>query len=671
MVFVPGIYLGSKLPYDACLLGVVGSLFGAVLFTFYHFNQKLNRRFRWRWLGGVSAAIFFFFIGLFTVQVSLPVKLLHSGKYHFSGIVDEISAPSGGRVRLTVSVDSLIRKDSLLAGQLKGLLYVNAAEGDLQETSIGKRIAGSGWMHPTGNQSMTEGFSYSEYLYRSGYSFTMSISAYHLSKNREVNGANVFIAGIRQRLKDVYRSSGVSEATDGVIEALVLGDRSGLSSETRQDYVKAGAVHLLAVSGLHLGIFYLFIMVMLGWMQKGRFKWILFCTVLLFLWGYAWVTMFSPSVTRAAIMFSVLLITRYTRRKGQLFNTLAASAFVILLIQPLAFFHAGFWLSHLAVAGIGMFYNGFNNLFQFSFIGWRWIWSIISVSLAAQLATLPIGLYLFHGFPVYFLIANILILPVMSVVLISSLVLLVLPVGSFLALMMSGMVTDLISYMNGVVAWISSMPMSYLTNFGLGFFEMILLFAGIICLYIYVRNYQSRYLSASILTVAIFLLVLNGRLWMAENSNEMIIRNQSGNLIINVMNGRSGIIIAPEGYDEKQASYLFASSWADRMIFSPRLCSYKDLEVISFIELGNQRYVYVTAHRLPADWQNNERVKGIILNGNSKIDPHDLINYFQPSEIIIAPTKVIANMKELKRVAELNNIRLVDFNDTDYYCVKN
>jgi competence protein ComEC len=381
--------------------------------------------------------------------------------------------------------------------------------------------------------------------------------------------------------------------------------------------------------------------------------------------------MFSPSVTRAAIMFSVLLISRYTKRKGQLFNTLSASALIILLVQPLAFYHAGFWLSHLAVAGIGMFYNGFNNLFQFSFIGWRWIWSIISVSLAAQLATLPIGLYLFHGFPVYFLVANILILPVMSVVLISSLVLLVLPAGSFLALMVAGLVTDLIGYMNGVVAWISSMPMSYFSNFGIGFFEMILLFAGIVSAYVYLKNKQLRYLNACMLLVVVFLLVLNVRLGWAENSNEMIIRNQSGKLVINVMNGRSSVIITPDGYDPRQASFLFASSWAERMVFSPRYFTYRQLAGNSFIELGSERYAFVTTHRIPENLENKERVKGVILSAYSKIEFNRLMEFYQPSEIIIAPSKANDYWKELKRLAELSHIKVIDFNHSDYYCVKN
>ena len=141
------------------------------------------------------------------------------------------------------------------------------------------------------------------------------------------------------------------------------------------------------------------------------------------------------------IMFSVLLFGQILGQKASLFNSLALSAFLILLVWPSSFYMPGFWLSHLAVAGIGIFYLPINNFLSFRFIGWRWLWSMVSVSLAAQVGTFPLMLWMFHGFPVYFVLSNVLILPVVPIVLGGALVLLVLPVGGFMSLVVNGLVS--------------------------------------------------------------------------------------------------------------------------------------------------------------------------------------------------------------------------------------
>ncbi|MEZ0486323.1 ComEC/Rec2 family competence protein [Fibrella aquatica] len=198
-----------------------------------------------------------------------------------------------------------------------------------------------------------------------------------------------------------------TKAEYGIVNAMILGVRDDLDSTQYQAYAAAGAVHILSVSGLHVGILF----VVLSWMLqkvapgKGNSWWVV-SIKLAVLWFFALMTGFSAPVLRSALMFSFLLIAGLANRTQSLLNTLAASALLILCYDPFAAFSAGFQLSYLAVAGIGAWMPYLNQLLKpRSWIGIN-LWQASAVAVAAQLLTFPLGIYYFHSFPTFFLLAN-------------------------------------------------------------------------------------------------------------------------------------------------------------------------------------------------------------------------------------------------------------------------
>jgi len=238
--------------------------------------------------------------------------------------------------------------------------------------------------------------------------------------------------------RDQIKTLSLSDSSRGILSALLLGMKDDLSDDQRTSFARAGAMHVLAVSGLHVGIIYMMISALLAPLKRLRNgeRWISLIAVLL-LWGFACFTGLSSSVTRAATMFSFVAVGTMLKRKPHAIHAVVASAFVMLLFDPYFLVDVGFQLSYAAVIG--------NLILQPMIEAWwsprwrimKWGRSLTSVSVAAQLSTAPLALYYFHQFPNYFLLSNFVVIPLVSV-------LIPLGVGTFT-----------ISLIEGVAEWVA------------------------------------------------------------------------------------------------------------------------------------------------------------------------------------------------------------------------
>jgi len=273
------------------------------------------------------------------------------------------------------------------------------------------------------------------------------------------------------------------EREQGLASALVLGVTDGLDNEVLQAYAATGALHVLSVSGLHVGIVYWLLLLGLRPLQKTNSgKWILAVTSILVLWGYAFVTGLSPSVLRAVTMFSFMALARPMNRQMNIYNTLAASAFCLLLVDPFMITSVGFQLSYLALLGIVYLQPGIYALWEPKGRVWDEIWKVSTVSVAAQLATFTVGLLYFHQFPNYFLIANFVVIPASFGVLIGGLVLLTVNAWPAVATLVGMLLGWMVNWMNGFVFGVEQLPFSKFDNIFVTPWQFACLTAMLICL---------------------------------------------------------------------------------------------------------------------------------------------------------------------------------------------
>ncbi|WP_299487627.1 ComEC/Rec2 family competence protein [uncultured Allomuricauda sp.] len=268
------------------------------------------------------------------------------------------------------------------------------------------------------------------------------------------------IFGIASNLREhiILKLKGKNFGKDelSVIQALLLGQRDDISENTYNSYRDAGAIHILAVSGLHVGILLLFFQFLLTPLEKlPKGKTLKLILIILLLWGYAVLAGLSPSIVRAVTMFTFVAYAMYLNRPTNSFNIVALSMFFILLLKPLFLFQVGFQMSYAAVLAIVWIYPKLQRFwFPDNFIV-RKTWQLLSVSIAAQLGVLPISLYYFHQFPALFFISNLLIIPFLGIILGMGVLVIVLSMVSILPDFLIAAFDNCIKLMNAVISWVA------------------------------------------------------------------------------------------------------------------------------------------------------------------------------------------------------------------------
>ncbi len=272
-----------------------------------------------------------------------------------------------------------------------------------------------------------------------------------------------------------------TRAEYGIVNAMILGVRDDLDSDQYRAYATAGAVHILSVSGLHVGILFFVLTWLIGITAGKRDDRVwLIVLQLAVLWFYALITGFSLPVLRSAAMFSMLLLAKALQRRAPTGHSLSVALFFMLLYDPYALFSAGLQLSSLAVLGIGMWQSPLYQSLTFRYEWANKLWQITAVALVAQFVTFPLGVYYFHQFPTYFLLAN-------PVVMVLSMALLPLAMAT-LAFSWMPYLNDALGWgvqktawlLNEAVSWTGQLPGAAWDNLWLSPVELVLIYAIIL-----------------------------------------------------------------------------------------------------------------------------------------------------------------------------------------------
>lgn len=335
-----------------------------------------------------------------------------------------------------------------------------------------------------------------------------------------------------------------------VISALTLGYRQELSPETKYYFASTGAMHVLAVSGLHVGMIFLFLSYVLAFLKKtktGRIFYLILIASLL--WAYALLTGFSPSVQRATVMFCFILIGNSLRRPTSIYNSIAASAFLLLLFNPNLIHEVGFQLSYAAVTSIVFLYPKLTNWWHPKNWGLQKIWQLLCVSLAAQIGTLPFSIYYFHQFPVYFWLSNFVVIPAAYLILgFTFLFFLTTPIhiiASLLAKLLSGITGATIF----LLQQINQLPCSLIENISINSVQLILLIVFSISVALFIKQKQSIFiLSASTLLLFFLIAGLTEKIHYF-NQQKMIVYHREDKVLL--INGRKSYLLQYLNLEQK------------------------------------------------------------------------------------------------------------------------
>jgi competence protein ComEC len=342
---------------------------------------------------------------------------------------------------------------------------------------------------------------------------------------------------IRETIIDMFRERGIEGDRLALVAAITVGQKNLLDPDQKQNFIKAGIMHIMAVSGLHAVILSLFIFKLLFFM-KGRLNIFRVLITLLILWAFAFVTGLTPSVLRATLMFSFLQAGNILKRPVNGINSVLASAFVLIMIRPSVIFDAGFLLSYSAVIYIICFYRDLYLKILFRQRLPDLIWQSAAVTVIAQAGTLPLTIMLFNRFPTWFILSNIVIVPLSSLVIITGcLVPLTFPVH-FLSMFIARILDILTGLTELLTEKAASLPLSTIENIGITSIECIILTVTIFLFTQFALNRKS--ISVIYPLTALLCLVLADTLRdiQIRRSSELIVYNSIGYSATGVRTGK-------------------------------------------------------------------------------------------------------------------------------------
>ncbi len=382
-------------------------------------------------------------------------------------------------------------------------------------------------------------FDYRFYMENQGiryYSFTGSddIMAYNIPGRRSLIHRALII---REKIIDMFRERGISGDRLALVAAITLGQKNMLDPEQKQYFMKAGVMHIMAVSGLHAVILSLFVFNILFFL-KGRFNILRVIITLLILWSFAFITGLTPSVLRATLMFTFLHAGKMLKRPVNGINSVLASAFVLILIKPSVILDAGFLLSYSAVIYIICFYRELYLKIRFKNRLPDLIWQSAAVTIIAQIGTLPLTIMLFNRFPTWFILSNIIIVPLSSLVVITGcLVPLTFPVW-----FLSKFLAEILSFLTGLTEQLTriaaALPFATIENIGINTLNCILL---TVTIFMFTQLILKKETISVLYPLAVLLCLLLTGLYKEisrSRSSELIVYSAIDRPVIGIRTGR-------------------------------------------------------------------------------------------------------------------------------------
>lgn len=634
-------------------LAVIGAIGVVVSWTI----KSSVTLFKYRWTFGAGV-----FLLLFALGQGLSRNF--ETKNQFSAIgeksvyhVELISAPVEKANSYQCKVKLLEKFDTVYPEKAfgKAMIYLQK-DTAVKSLRLGDNLLLSAeFKTPDGVQN-PDGFDYAAYLKRQGILAMAYVPSENWQKSTAPpNGSLYRLADIsRNHLLDIFRRFGIKGDEFAVLAALTLGYTDELQTAVIKSYSATGAMHILSVSGLHVGIVFAVIAFLLRFMEKRRRTNILRAVIIiLFLWIYAFITGLSPAVTRAAFMFSFVALATCLERKSQIYNTVFMSAFLMLLLNPNVLFNIGFQLSYSAVLSIVFFQPTISKLLYIKNKLGKWTWDLVAVSVAAQLGTAPFTLYYFHQFPNFFLLTNLVAIPLSTLVIYLAIALLVIFKIPLLSTLVAYLLNGALWLMNFLIVQIQELPFS-VSYISLDYRQLIFAFVALFFIigYFYYKKFPA-------LAVGLCSLLAVTSLYFYQKhkiltTNKMIVFSDSRVQIINfISHGENYVFTTDTAHAEKTAGNF----WKTNLLENPVYLRENQWFADGFAFFGNKRIYILTDNSLKNKAKETPlSLDYLIISNKSKPKMESILACVQPKTVVVDKSISAWYTNHIKEVCQLYKI---------------
>lgn len=681
--FIIGIIFAIYLPASSDLpqylfLGVVVSYI--ILFSI----KKINTNYQFRWIFGVL--IYGSFILAAYSLTSIKTNQSHSS-YQLNDsdnrfIIAEVIEPTeekANSVKAVVEIIGLKTNEKWKTTNGKSIIYLQK-DSLANHLKLGDIISFEPVLKDVPAPKNPHEFSFKRYLsyhliHQQAYLRSNNWKIIH--KNNDIS-IFAYASNIRKMLISKLEEMGVKDKQLNVASALILGYKNEIDAQLKSAYSSAGAMHVLAVSGLHVGVIFLILNQIFQFFNKLKYgNYIKGILIIILLWAYALLTGLSPSVMRAATMFSFIVAAKTTKSNANFFNTLAASALFLLIINPFLLMEVGFQLSYLAVIGIVVIQPWVYNLFYSKWWLLDKIWELTAVSIAAQIATFPLGLYYFHQFPNYFMLSNLVVIPLAILILYLGIITLIASPIPIIGSLLGKILNMIILGLNEAVIFIDKIPYSLTQNIKFNLLDNYLTYLAIILIILTIHYKNLKYFMVG---VACFIIIFSFRLKdniHQINQKYLTVYNIPGHSAINLIEGNDNVLFSDIKLLNNKSKLMFhvQNNWIQKGVESEKIVTLNkltDRNQLSTLYITDNKNVFIKRNYLqffnekmailPPDFQLKSITKPLpldllIITKNPNFSIQELLQTFKPKEIIIDASNSNYISEKLKSEAKALNIK--------------
>lgn len=635
----------------------------AIIFSF--FIKSPENLFKFRWLFGTGIALLLLVLGYW-------LRLNFDDKNQFTALNDKgiyevevVSAPIEKansyqtKVKLINKVDSI----SIIPQKGNAVVYFQKTTGFDSTLIIGdKLLVSTEFQTPDGIKN-PGGFDYATYLKHQGILATTYVSEGYWKKLNTNPSFSIrrISDRIRNSMLNIYRKFGIKGNEFAVLAALTLGYTDELKPELRQNYSNAGAMHILAISGLHVGIIFVVLNFLLKFMNDTKKKKIIKSVVIIgFLWFYAFITGLSPAVFRATIMFSLVSAAGFLDRKSQIYNTIFFSAFVMLLLKPTSIFEVGFQLSYVAVLSIVFFQPRISKLFYTKNNILKWSWNLIAVSIAAQLGTAPFALFYFHQFPNFFLLTNFIAIPLATFIIYAAIALFIFSWVPGLSLLIAIVLKGLLTALNFSIQAIQGLPLA-ISSISLDIKQVVFIFIGLIFLVRYAQSKRFTPLFIGLFSIFLVVATFAVKRYSSLTAQKMILFSSYNVPIINLLDKDKNYVITT---DSLMAAKTAGNFWKTNFINPPTY-----IQTYNGFFTFKQKKFFIL---MDNSWNNKIadnpiKIDILIITNKGKPKIKDILENIYPQQIIV--DKSISNWytNQIKETCKTNHIGFYSVSENGAY----
>ena len=600
---------------------------------------------------------------LFSFNIGITTQFIHSATYkknHYTHQISRLDSEHEIELTLSENLKNTINNERFIANIYRldhkpscGKIILNIRKDSINnDPEIGSILKIKGFIYKNKAIKNPNQFDYGTYLENQEIYAQIYCEPNDIKTSSEID-KNIwyYTAKFRNKIVKNLEINHFNKNELSVVNALILGQQQDIPQDIVQDYQYAGAVHILSVSGLHVGFIMLFITFLLKPIpntRMGSFSKLI--VVILSLWIFGFIAGLAPSILRSVTMFSFVAIGRFLRRSVNIYHTLLVSILLILLFQPSFLFDVGFQLSYISLFFIVWLQPLLASVWEPKN---KWVkklfWDIITVSFAAQIGAFPLSIYYFHQFPGLFFLTNLIILPFMEIIMALGVVVMVMAFFDFVPYLPMKALEWSIYFMDKIINWVASFQEFIIQNIPMNSFILWTLYGFIIAIFIWLKKPTYSKLIISFVMLLAFQATCLGVKYLTQKEKELIVFNMQKNTLIACRNGKNTTVFSSDS--------ILKSSSQNNLLTSYLVGNFSKIKskklVPNVLFFGGKKILILDSLAI---YPNNIKPDYLIITQSPKLNLERFLQTCKPTTVIADGSNFKSYVKVWKATCEKEKI---------------